>query len=130
MPEIKDHGKVWMRGKPGTSFAVKVDDRVFVLGQEEGQSIDYWLEGNFLCVDLHEPDRSLRIARRFPLDLEATHPATLFNGFDRTQHADVQVVTFEDKGVEEKVFRDEDYRKRNLESLSRQAFWRQAGFNS
>ncbi|MCH8931610.1 MAG: hypothetical protein IH923_00900 [Nitrospinae bacterium] len=119
-----------MRGKPGTSFAVKVDDRVFVLGQEEGQSIDYWLEGNFLCVDLHEPDRSLRIARRFPLDLEATHPATLFNGFDRTQHADVQVVTFEDKGVEEKVFRDEDYRKRNLESLSRQAFWRQAGFNS
>ncbi len=118
-----------MRGKPGTSFAVKVDDRVFVLGQEEGQSIDYWLEGNFLCVDLHEPDRSLRIARRFPLDLEATHPATLFNGFDRTQHADVQVVTFEDKRVEEKVSRDEDYRKRNLESLSRQAFWRQAGFN-
>ncbi len=118
-----------MRGKPGTSFAVKVDDRVFVLGQEEGQSIDYWLEGNFLCVDLHEPDRSLRIARRFPLDLEATHHATLFNGFDRTQHADVQVVTFEDKGVEEKVFRDEDYRKRNLESLSRQAFWRQAKFN-
>jgi len=130
MPEIKDHGKVWMRGKPGTSFAVKVDDRVFVLGQEEGQSIDYWLEGNFLCVDLHEPDRSLRTARRFPLDLEATHPATLFNGFDRTQHVDVQVVTFEYKGVEEKVFRDEDYRKRNLESLSRQAFWRQAGFNS
>jgi len=130
MPEIKDHGKVWMRGKPGTSFAVKVDDRVFVPGQEEGQSIDYWLEGNFLCVDLHEPDRSLRIARRFPLNLEATHPATLFNGFDRTQHADVQVVTFDDKGVEEKVFRDEDYRKRNLESLSRQAFWRQAGFNS
>lgn len=129
MPEIKDHGKVWMRGKPGTSFAVKVDDRVFVLGQEEGQSIDYWLEGNFLCVDLHEPDRNLRIARRFPLDLEATHPATLFNGFDRTQHADVQVVTFEDKRVEEKVSRDEDYRKRNLESLSRQAFWRQAKFN-
>ena len=129
MPEIKDHGKVWMRGKPGTSFAVKVDDRVFVPGQEEGQSIDYWLEGDFLCVDLHEPDRSLRIARRFPLDLEATHPATLFNGFDRTQHADVHVVTFEDKGVEEKVFRDEDYRKRNLESLSGQAFWRQAEFN-
>ncbi len=58
MPEIKDHGKVWMRGKPGTSFAVKVDGRVFVPGREEGQSIDYWLEENFLCVDLHDPDRT------------------------------------------------------------------------
>lgn len=128
MPEIKDHGKVWMRGKPGTCFAVKVDDRVFVPGQQEGQSIEYWLEGGFLCVDLHESGRSLRIARRFPLDLEATHPATLFNGFDRTPHADIHVVTFEDEGVGEMVFRDEDYRKRNLESLGRQAFWQQAGF--
>ena len=118
-----------MRGKPGTSFAVKVDDRVFVPGQEVGQSIDYWLEGDSLCVDLHEPDRNLRIARRFPLDLEATHPATLFNGFDRTKHADVHVVTFEDEGVGEMVFRDEEYRKRNLESLSRQTFWQQVGFN-
>ena len=117
-----------MRGKSGTSFAVKVDDRVFVPGQQEGQSIEYWLEGGFLCVDLHESGRSLRIARRFSLDLEATHPATLFNGFDRTPHADIHVVTFEDEGVGEMVFRDEDYRKRNLESLGRQAFWQQASF--
>ena len=69
MPEIKDIGKVWIRGKTGTSFAVKVDETVFVPGQEEGQSIEYWLEENSLCVDLHDPDQNLRIARRFPLDL-------------------------------------------------------------
>lgn len=58
MLEIKDTGKVWIRGKPGTTFAVKVDDKVFVPGQEEGQSIEYWLEGKFLCVDLHDTDQA------------------------------------------------------------------------
>lgn len=129
MPEIKDHGKVWMRGKPGTTFAIKVDDRVFVPGQEEGQSIDYWLESNFLCVDLHTPDRKLRIARRFPLGIEPTHPATLFNGFNNTQHADVQVATFEDNGVEEKRFEDEAYQSGGFQDMSREAFWQRAGFS-
>lgn len=129
MPEIKDHGKVWMRGKPGTSFAVKVDGRVFVPGREEGQSIDYWLEGNFLCVDLHDPDRKLRIARRFPLAMEPTHPATLFNGFNNTQHADVQVVIFEDEGVEERTFKEEQYQAGRLQDMGREAFWQWAGFS-
>ena len=129
MPEIKDHGKVWMRGKSGTSFAVKVDDRVFVPGREEGQSIDYWLEGNFLCVDLHDPDRKLRIARRFPLEMEPAHPATLFSGFNNTQHADVQVVTFEDEGVEERFFKDDGYTQSRIQGMSREAFWHWTGFS-
>ena len=126
MPEIKDNGKVWIRGKPGTSFAVKVDEKVFVPGQEEGQSIEYWLEENFLCVDLHGPDQNTRIARRFPLSLEATHPASLFNGFNKTKHADLKVITYEDEGVAGKTFKDEEYTEGNIQSMSRDAFWQLA----
>ena len=129
MPEIKDNGKVWIRGKPGTSFAVKVDEKVFVPGQGEGQSIEYWLAGNFLCVDLHDPDQNIRIARRFSLTLEATHPATLFNGFNKTKHADVKVITYEDQGAAEKIFKDEEYAEGSIQNLTRDAFWRMAGLS-
>ncbi len=129
MPEIKDNGKVWIRGKPGTSFAVKVDEKVFVPGQEEGQSIEYWLEENFLCVDLHSPGQNIRIVRQFPLGLEPTHPASLFNGFKKTKHADVKVVTFEDEGVAEKIFKDEEYAEGHIQNMSRDAFWQRAGLS-
>ena len=126
MPEIKDNGKVWIRGQFGTVFAVKVDEQVFVPGQEDGQSIEYWLEENFLCVDLHDPHQNIRIARLFPMSLEATHPATLFNGFDKTKHADVKVITYEDEGVTEKVFKYEAYVEGNVQNLTRDAFWQLA----
>lgn len=129
MSEIKDYGKVWLRGKPGTSFAVKVDEQVFVPGQGEGQSIEYWLEGDSLCVDLHSPDQNIRIARLFPMSLEATHPATLFNGFNNTKHADVKVITYEDDGVSEKTFTGEAYAEGNIQNLTRDAFWKLAGLS-
>lgn len=129
MPEIKDSGKVWICGKPGTSFAIKVDEKVFVPGQEEDQLIEYWLEGNFLCVDLHSLDQNIRIARLFPINLEATHPATLFNGFNKTKHADVQVVTYEDEGVTEKIFTGEEYTESHIQNLTRDAFWQLAGLS-
>ena len=116
---------MWIRGQVGTTFAVKVDEKVFIPGQEEDQSIDYWMEGEFLCVDLHGLDKNIRIARRFPLNLEATHPATLFNGFNKTKHADVKVVTYEDKGVAEKIFTGEEYG--NIQNLTRDSFWKLAG---
>jgi len=127
MPEIKDTGKVWIRGNPGTSFAVKVDEKVFVPGQEEGQRVEYWLKENYLCVDLHAPAQKIRIARKFPLGLEATHPATLFNGFNKTKHADVKVISCKDEGVAEKIFKDEKYVEGNIQSLTRDAFWQLAG---
>ena len=129
MPEIKDDGKVWIRGKPGTSFAVKVDEKVFVPGGEEGQSSEYWVERNFLCVDLHSPDQNIRIARRFPLSLEPTHPASLFNGFKKTKHADVKVITYEDEGVAEKIFKDEGYAEGHIQNMSRDAFWKLVGLS-
>ena len=130
MPEIKDTGKVWIRGKPGTSFAVKVDDKVFVPGQEEGQSIEYWLEEDFLCVDLHNADQGIRIARRLPLCLEPTHPATLFNGFNKTKHADVKIINYEDEGVTEKIFKGEEYQKDGVQRMNCGEFWKRAGFSS
>jgi hypothetical protein len=127
MPEIKDTGKVWLRGQFGTVFAVKVDEQVFVPGQEDGQSIDYWLEGDFLCVDLHDRDQNIRIARLFPMSLEATHPATLFNGFNKTKHADVKVIVYEDEGVAERIFKGEDYD--DIQNLTPDAFWKRAGLS-
>jgi hypothetical protein len=129
MPEIKDNGKVWIRGQVGTTFAVKVDEKVFVPGQEEAQSIEYWLEGDFLCVDLHSLDQNIRIARRFSLGLEATHPATLFNGFIKTKHADVKVIAYEDEGVAEKIFTGTEYADGNIQNLFRDAFWQLAGLS-
>ena len=129
MSEIKDYGKVWLRGKPGTSFAVKVDEQVFVPGQGEGQSIEYWVEGDSLCVDLHSPDQNIRIARLFRMSLEAAHPATLFNGFNNTKHADVKVITYEDDGVSEKNFTGEAYAEGNIQNLTRDAFWKLAGLS-
>ncbi len=129
MAEIQDDGKVWIRGQSGTAFAVKVDEKVYVPGQENGQSIETWLEGEFLCVDLHSPDRQIRIARRYPLNLEATHPASLFNGFKKTRHADVRVITFEDDGVAEKVFKGDDYLQEDIQGLSRETFWHKAGLS-
>ncbi len=129
MQEIKDTGKVWIRGQAGTTFAVKVDEKVFVPGQEERQSIEYWLEENFLCVDLHGPGQNIRIARQFPLSLEATHPASLFNGFKKTKHADIKVITYEDEGVTEKIFKDEEYAEGNIQSMTRNTFWQLAGLS-
>ena len=127
MPIIKDHGKVWMRGNTGTSFAIKVDEKVIVPGQEEGQSIEYWLEGNSLCVDLHDPEQKLRIARKFSLDLTATHPATLFNGFKKTKHADVKVLTYEDEGIAERVFKEKEYMELGIQNMNREEFWKWTG---
>ena len=129
MAEIKDTGKVWLRGQFGTTFAVKVDEKVFVPGQDEGHTIEYWLEGNVLCVDLHSRDQGIRIARRFPMSLEATHPATLFNGFNKTGHADVRVISYEDEGVAEKIFKGDEYAKDDIQNLTREAFWRLAGLS-
>jgi len=131
MPEIKDTGTVWIRGQTETVFAIKVDEKVLVPGLlEEDHSIEYWLEEKYLCVDIHGPDQSFRTARRFPLDLEAIHPASPFRGFKKTKHDDMKVITFEDEGVQEKVFKNEEYLKNNIENLDRDDFWKLAGLST
>ena len=129
MPEITDSGKIWIKGQSHTSFAVKVDDTVFVTGKEEGPALEaHWIEKSHLCVDLHDSKQGSRIARRFLLNQKPTHPASLFSGFNKTKHADLVVCTHNDPGVEEFIIQGNDYKRQQIQSMDRQEFWKLAGF--
>lgn len=121
MTEIHDSGKIWCKGSPSPIHAVRAGDKIFATGKEKNQSIECWVDGNVLCVDLH--DTGTRIARKFPLDIESTLVGTLFNGFTRTKHADVSIVGSDQDGVEEKIVSGEIYRTGQYESMSSRDFW-------
>ena len=53
MAEIKDKGKVWVKGSVGTAHAVRIDDKVFATGKAADQNEELWLENDGLCLDLH-----------------------------------------------------------------------------
>ena len=123
MSEIKDTGKVWMKGSVGTAHAVRIDDKVFATGQKEGQSIDLWINNDALCIDLHNSKLAERTARLIPLDIQASLPGTLFNGFEKTKHADVLIVTPDSEGVKEKTVSGKKYQEGNYSVLDRLIFW-------
>ena len=123
MPEIKDTGKVWMKGSVGTAYAVRVDDKVFATGQKEGQSVDLWLDNEGLCVDLHDPKLGERTARFIPLNTPATLNGTLFNGFEKTKHADVLIVSADSVEVKMKLVSGKEYQEGDLSVLDRLTFW-------
>ena len=75
MKEIQDSGKVWCKGSNRPVHAVRVGNKIFATGKGEDQTIECWVDGDVLCVDLHE--REIRIARKIPLDLEPTLQGTL-----------------------------------------------------
>ncbi|GJL78223.1 MAG: hypothetical protein NPINA01_12120 [Nitrospinaceae bacterium] len=123
MADIKDTGKVWFPGAFGPEYALRVEDKVFVPGKEADHSIDCRVEENFLIVDLHDQKKEKRTLRRFSLDLPATTAATLFNGFENTKHADVQVVTYKDSGVEETIVAGDSYRTDSIASMDSESFF-------
>lgn len=123
MAEIKDTGKVWFQGAFRPEYALRVENKVFVPGMEEGDSIDCRVIGNVLIVDLHGRKREKRVFRRFSLDLPAATPASLFNGFEKTQHADVQVVTYRDSGVEEHIVEGNSYRTDSVADMNSETFY-------
>ena len=123
MPEIKDTGKVWMKGSVGTAYAVRIDDKVFATGQKEGQSVDLWLDNEGLCVDLHDPKLGERTARFIPLNTPATLNGTLFNGFEKTKHADVLIVSADSVEVKKKLVSGKEYQEGDLNVLDRLTFW-------
>jgi hypothetical protein len=123
MSEIKDNGKVWMKGSVGTAHAVRVDDKVFATGQNEGQSVDIWLDNKELCIDLHDRKLGKRTARLIPLDTPATLHGTLFNGFEKTQHADVLIVPADSEGIKEKSVSGNEYQEGGFSILDRSSFW-------
>ena len=123
MPEIKDTGKVWMKGSVGTAYAVRVDDKVFATGQKEGQSVDLWLDNEGLCFDLHDPKLGERTARFIPLNTPATLNGTLFNGFEKTKHADVLIVSADSVEVKKKSVSGKEYQEGGFNVLDRLTFW-------
>jgi hypothetical protein len=123
MSEIKDSGKVWMKGSVGTAHAVRINDKVFATGQKEDQSIDFWVDNDGLCIDLHDSKLAERTARLIPIDTPASLPGTLFNGFENTKHADVLIVSADGERVKEKTVSGKEYQEGNYRILDRLSFW-------
>jgi hypothetical protein len=124
MVKIQDDGKVWLKGSVGTAHAVRVDNKIFTTGKKEDQSIDLWLENDGLCLDLHNSKLGERTARFIPLKTPTTLQGTLFNGFDKTKHADVLIVAFDHEGTKEASVSGEQYKEGNYNSLTRLTFWK------
>ena len=124
MAEIKDNGKVWVKGSVGPVHAVRIDDKVFATGKAADQKEELWLENDGLCLDLHNSKKGERTARFIPLNSPAKLSGTLFNGFENTKHADVSIVAFDTEGKKEKTISGEDYETRGIKVLNCFAFWK------
>jgi hypothetical protein len=112
-----------MKGSVGTAYAVRVDDKVFATGQKEGQSVDLWLDNEGLCVDLHDPKLGERTARFILLNTTATLNGTLFNGFEKTKHADVLIVSADSEEIKKKSVSGKEYQEGGFKFLDRLTFW-------
>jgi len=128
MAEINDTGKIWIKGRTKPEYAVRVGERVFVPGKEDSDDIKCWVQGEFLCVDLHDKNGERRVARKISLNASASAPAALFSGFEKTKHADVIAVTANEDGVKEFVVEGAKYRNGNIKELHSQKFWENVSF--
>ena len=123
---IKDKGKVWLPGNSEPVFALRIGEKVFVPGMEEGVDIDYWIHKDVLCLDLHDPIKKIRTARKIPLNLFPKTKAILFGGFEKTKHGEVLVVTFKDQGVQDFIVERTQYIFCNIQTMHRNDFWKMA----
>ena len=123
MEEIQDSGKVWCKGFAGPAHALRIENKIFATGKSEDQSIQCWVDEGVLCVDLNDPGPGIRVAKKFPLDLEPTLSGTLFNGFTRTKHADVLIVSPDQERIKEEIISGETYRIGQYDSMSSSEFW-------
>jgi len=123
MAKIDDTGKVWFKGAFGPEYAVRVDAKVFVPGKGENDTVSCLVGDGILCVDLHNAKAGIRVVKYFSLDLPDTTPATLFNGFENTKHADVTVVTYKDEGVREVTIQGEVYREEAISGMASEKFF-------
>ena len=123
MEEIQDSGKVWCKGFAGPAHALRIENKIFATGKSEDQTIECWVDEGVLCVDLNDPGPGIRVAKKFPLDLEPTLSGTLFNGFTRTKHADVLIVSPDQERIKEEIISGETYRIGQYDSMSSREFW-------
>jgi len=124
MAEIKDKGKVWVKGSVGPVDAVRIDNKVFATGKSTDQKEELWLENDSLCLDLHNFKKGERTARIIPLDSKTELVGTLFNGFENTKHADVSIVAFDTEGTKEKTISGAEYQNRGIKDLDCATFWK------
>lgn len=123
MEEIQDSGKIWCKGSARPAHAVRAGNKIFTTGKSEDQAIECWVDGDNLCIDLNEPGKQIRIARKLPLDLEPTLSGTLFNGFTHTKHADVAIVAPDQDRIEERTVSGEIYRTGQYVCMESKEFW-------
>jgi hypothetical protein len=123
MEKIQDSGKVWCKGFSGPAHALRIENKIFATGKSKDQTIESWVDEAVLCVDLNDPGHGIRVAKKFPLDLEPTLSGTLFNGFTRTKHADVLIVSPDQDRIEEEVISGETYRTSQYDSMGSREFW-------
>ena len=123
MEEIQDSGKVWCKGFAGPAHALRIENKIFATGKSEDQTIQCWVYEGVLCVDLNDPGPGIRVAKKFPLDLEPTLSGTLFNGFTRTKHADVLIVSPDQERIKEEIISGETYRIGQYDSMGSREFW-------
>jgi len=123
MTVIKDTGKVWIKGSVGPVHAVRIDDTIFATGKKEGQNIELWIKDKGLCLDLHDSKKGERTARFIPLDIKPTLFGTLFNGFEKTKHADVLIVASDGIQIKEISISGEQYQAGGFNNLDSKKFW-------
>ena len=109
MKIINDKGKIWLKGSVKPEYGVRVGDLYFITGKEDSETVSSFIYQNYLFVDLDNKEKKYRIFRRFSLDLVPEIPGTLFNGFEKTKHADIKVVTYRDNRVESFKIDGENY---------------------
>ena len=109
MKNIDDEGKIWLKGSEKPEYGVRVGNLYFITGKEDSETISSFIYQNYLFVDLDNKEKKYRIFRRFSLDLVPEIPGTLFNGFEKTKHADIKVVTYRDNRVESFKIDGENY---------------------
>jgi len=129
MAEIKDTGKVWIKGSVGPVHAVRIDDKIFATGKKEDQSIELWIKNNGLCLDLHDSKKGERTARFIPLNAKQTLAGTLFNGFEKTRHADVLIVASDGEQTEEISIAGKEYQEGGFSNQDSQTFWQTIWIN-
>ena len=123
MAVIKDTGKVWIKGSVGPVHAVRVDNTIFVTGKNEDQNIEFWIKYKGLCLDLHNSKKGERTARFIPLDIKPTLSGTIFNGFEKTKHADVLIVASDGDQTKEISVSGKKYQAGGFNNLDSQSFW-------
>ena len=123
MPEIMDTGKIWVKGSVGPVHGVRIDKIIYATGKNENESCELWIKNKGLCIDLHNSGASQRTARFIPLNAKPTLPGTLFNGFEKTKHADVLIVASDGNYAKEVTVSGIKYQEGGFRALDPQTFW-------